>query len=93
MSGCALIPVDPSEGIVGEWQSVVGGFPVSVRYTDTTVQVGDGSAIGYSLNDNELKVAGETSQRRIVSFPSRDEMILRDPLTGSEQRYVRAGSQ
>lgn len=89
MSSCAITRVDPSERIVGSWRSEVGGFPVTVRYTDRTVQVGDSAPVGYSLSGNTLKIAGGDSLVRIVSFPARDKMIQEDPLTGTGQTYTR----
>jgi hypothetical protein len=89
MSSCAITRVDPSERIVGNWRSEVGGFPVTVRYTESTVQVGDSAPVGYSLTGNTLKITGGDSLVRIVSFPARDEMVQQDPLTGTGQTYTR----
>lgn len=89
MTGCTTVAVDTSERIMGDWQSEVAGFPLVVSYTADTVQVKGSGPVPYTLSGNELRFADGGSQVRIVTFPSRDEMVQTDPLTGTEHRFTR----
>ena len=86
IGGCQTIGSSPSDLIVGAWTSDVGGFPIMVEYTDSTVRIEGHEAVPYQLNDDNLLVAGET---RSLSFPTSDEMIQTDPLTSTDRVYVR----
>jgi len=87
LAGCVSFGVDTRQRIVGQWQSEVAGFPVTVAYTDSTVTVGGGPAVNYHLDGDRLTFDDGGTQVRIVSFPSRQEMVQTDPMTGTEQRY------
>lgn len=90
LGGCTVIQPPPAEQILGRWQANVGGYPVTVSYDENAVTVAGAEPVSYSLIGDELQVAGGESQVRHVSFPSRDEMVQHDPLTGTETRFVRA---
>ena len=75
--------------IVGSWQSELGGFPVTVEYTEDTVRIGDYDAVSYQINEGNLILDQEGSQPRMLSFPSPDEMIQTDSLTGTNHKFVR----
>ena len=76
--------------IIGEWQSSIAGYPVLVQFTSTTVRVAGAPAVPYRLDGDRLSFANGASQVRIVTFPSSNEMVQTDPLTGTEQHYRRA---
>lgn len=88
-SACSLLAPAPEQQIIGAWQAEVGGYPVTVSYTETTVQVGTADPVGYSLEGDKLLLAAGDTQVRIVSFPSRGEMLQTDPLTGTSQVWKR----
>lgn len=89
LAGCASMGGGPQKRIVGEWRSFLGGYPVLVTYTSSTVRVDNSSPVGYRLNGNHLSFPKGGSQVRLVTFPSRTEMIQTDPLTGTTQHYTR----
>ena len=89
LSACATRPSEPSEQILGAWQSVIGGFTVTSTYTDTAVAVQGHEAMPYTLEGDRLTIDGDTASVRIVSFPSASEMIQLDPLTGVQHRFSR----
>ena len=78
-----------SEMLVGSWQTQVGGFPVTVDYTATAVSVDGQAPVPYQLTADRLQIAEGGSQVRILQFPSTNEMIQTDPMTGSEHRFSR----
>ncbi len=88
-SGCVSTSNDPSQMIVGSWQSELGGFPVTIEYTEDTVRIGDYDAVSYQINEGKLILDSEGSQPRMLSFPSSDEMIQTDSLTGTNHKFVR----
>jgi hypothetical protein len=88
-SGCVSTGNTPSERIVGTWISELGGFPVTVEFAEATVSIGDYDAVAYQIKDGMLILAQAGSQPRTLSFPSADEMIQTDTLTGTEHKYVR----
>ncbi|XOV88698.1 MAG: hypothetical protein ACFHX7_02170 [Pseudomonadota bacterium] len=89
LGGCSTMRLDPAAGILGAWRTDLAGFPVTVVYTETTVQVGNAEPVPYTLTGDELRFAGGDSQLRRVSFPSGSVMLQVDPLTGTEQSYQR----
>ncbi len=89
LGGCSTLRVEPATDILGKWTTNLSGFPVTVLYTDATVQVGSALPVPYTLAGDELRFVGGDSQVRLVSFPSRSAMLQVDPLTGTEQRYSR----
>lgn len=89
LEGCSLFGADPAERILGKWQYQVAGLPVVVEYDEKTVRVGNNPPVGYMLDGDRLTFAMGEDQVRIVSFPSRDEMVQEDPVTGTVQRFRR----
>lgn len=89
LAGCMMLGGNPKQQIQGEWKSTIGGYPVTVTYTDTTVQVAGDDPVPYSLDGDRLSFTSGDSQVRIVTFPSKTEMVQRDPMTGTETRYTR----
>lgn len=89
LSSCMSFRADPGERIVGQWRTQVGGFPVTVEYSEEAVQVANYQPVRYQLDGNELTFQQGGSQTRVVAFPSRNEMIQTDPMTGTEHRFVR----
>ncbi|MFP6808951.1 MAG: hypothetical protein VB957_17480 [Pseudomonadales bacterium] len=89
VSGCMSLGRSPEQLILGSWQSAIGGFPVIVEYTVETVQVKGHDAIPYQILDGVLSLAQEGSNTRAVSFPSRNEMVQVDSITGTEHAYTR----
>jgi len=89
LQSCAIFSVSPQKAIVGDWTSKVGGFPVRVTYSDSTVQIGENAPVNYVLADGQLIVAEDVGQTRTVSFPSKNEMVQLDPLTGTEHAFSR----
>ena len=85
-AGCAT---SPSQKIVGAWQSELGGFPVLAKYTDETVSIGDYAAVSYQIEGGKLVLAQEGSRPRLLSFPSADEMVQTDTLTGTAHKFTR----
>lgn len=89
LSGCVSQAPEPSETIIGGWQSELGGFVFISTFTAADVSVDGHSPVAYSLNGDQLVIGGDSSSIRLLSFPSEDEMIQVDPLTGSAHRYQR----
>lgn len=88
-SGCVSTVNNPSQMIVGSWKSELGGFTVTVEYTEGTVRIGDYDAVPYHIDEGKLILAQEGSQPRMLRFPSADEMIQTDTLTGTDHKFVR----
>ncbi|MCB1647030.1 MAG: hypothetical protein KDI36_16335 [Pseudomonadales bacterium] len=91
-SGCAVLKPDPAAQLPGDWQGSLAGFPVVLHYTATGVVVGDNPEVPYKLDGDRLTFQDGGTQLRLLSFPSRDEMIQTDPLTGSEHHFKRLNS-
>jgi len=89
LQGCAVFGPKPAEAIIGQWQTQVGNFPVSVTYEMDTVQSGTNMPVPYGLSGNQLTYADGGQQVRILSFPTGGEMIQLDPVTGTEHRFSR----
>jgi hypothetical protein len=89
LQSCAIFSASEAQGILGSWTSQVGGFPVRVTYSESTLQIGDNAPVGYLLNDGQLTVSDDTAQTRMVSFPTTNEMIQLDLLTGTEHAFSR----
>jgi hypothetical protein len=75
--------------IIGSWQSDVGGFPVTHTYDESTVRIEGHAPLPYQVKGDELMIDAAGSTQRVVTFPSRDEMVQSDPLTGTTQVFSR----
>lgn len=89
VAGCSTLRVEPAEAILGRWSSEVGGYPVTLVYAESTVTVDGSDPVPYLLDGNELRFTGGGSQVRLLSFPSRLEMVQTDPMTGTEYVFTR----
>ena len=89
LQGCATTSPNPTDMILGAWQSSVGGFSVTTTYTGTEVTVDGHEALGYRLVENQLTIDGDETTGRLVNFPSSSEMIQVDVITGTEHRFER----
>ncbi len=89
VSGCASMGDNPAKQIIGSWQSDIGGFPLVVEYTDKTVKVVGYDEIPYKIEDGQLILNQKGSQPRSVSFPSENEMVQMDSITGTAQKFTR----
>ena len=85
VSSCQSVGSNPAKSIEGVWTSQIGGFPLTVEYAAGQVHIEGHADIPYTIEKNSLVIAGVT---RLVSFPSRDEMIQTDPLTNTDQKFV-----
>ncbi len=90
LQGCATTSMEPAEMLRGSWQSTGGGFRLTTTYDANEVTVDGHEALEYRLDGNQLTIAGDETTRRLISFPSRDEMIQVDLITGTEHRFMRA---
>ena len=89
LQGCAALGPKPAEEIIGQWQTKVGSFPLTVTYELDTVQSGSNRPVSYGLVGNQLTYADGGQQVRLLSFPADGEMIQLDPVTGTEHRFSR----
>ena len=89
LAGCQSVLDTPAQKILGTWQSEVGGFPIEHLYDAKTVSISGRDAVAYQLMEDSLLVDSLGASNRIVSFPSEDEMLQTDPLTGSVHRFLR----
>lgn len=89
VDGCVSTGDNPARMIVGSWHSEIGGFPVTVEYTESSVKIGTYNAVPYQIEGSRFILAQEGSQPRDLSFPSPDEMIQTDTLTGTAHKFVR----
>ena len=89
VSGCASMGDRTRNRMPGTWQTTIGGYPVTVVYTRETVKVAGSGPVSYKLVGDRLSFPGGGSQVRVVSFPSRDEMVQTDPMTGEALHYRR----
>ncbi len=89
LQGCVNMNANPAEHLLGRWQVDMAGVELMVEYTETTVQIGDNAPVAYTLSGNELSFANGGSQKRIIMFSSKSEMIQTDPLTNTERTYTR----
>ena len=89
LQACTALGPAPREQLIGSWQTTVGAFPMEVTFNAETVQLGSNQAVAYGITGNELTYAQGGKQVRLLSFPSADEMIQTDPVTGTEHRFLR----
>ncbi len=89
VAGCTFSRPVPSEEIIGRWSGEIGGYPVEVAYDESAVTVTGSGPVPYRLNGDELTFEGGGSQVRIVSFPSANEMVQSDPMTGTQHVFTR----
>ena len=89
LSGCATMGAAPAELILGEWQTRVGSFPLTITYAETTVQLGGAEPVAYQLDGDRLTYADGGQQVRIVSFPEPSVMQQLDPVTGTAHMFSR----
>ena len=90
LGSCALNRTVPSDLIIGSWRSDLSGFVLSSVYSATYVSVDGYSPVPYVLLGDRLVIDGDETSARIVSFPSRDQMVQTDPLTDVRQEYRRS---
>jgi len=88
-SGCASMRANPGELIIGTWQSNLSGFVLTSVYTGTDVSVDGHTPIPYAMDGDKLIVGGDATSARLISFPSKNQMVQRDPLTDVEHTYDR----
>ncbi len=79
----------PAELILGEWQTSVGSFPLTVTYAASTVQLGAANPVVYQLEGDRLTYPDGGEQVRIVSFPEPAVMQQLDPITGTQHLFSR----
>jgi hypothetical protein len=89
VSSCQSMGSNTAKSIEGSWTYQIGEFPVEIEYSAGQVHLAGHSAMPYSIEQDRLVVAGVT---RLVSFPNRDEMIQTDPLTNTDQKFMRVKS-
>ena len=91
-AGCASFKIDPMHRLTGYWQSGVGGYPIVLSYTDTSLQVNGEAPADYSKDGNKITIVsadGEHKQTREIRFQGKNTMVMTDPLTGTERTYLR----
>ena len=91
-AGCASFKLDPMHRLTGHWQSEVGGYPVVLSYTETSVQVNGEAPADYSKDGNKITIVsadGEHKQTREIRFQGKNTMVMTDSLTGTERTYLR----
>ena len=88
-SSCASLNIAPAKTLVGQWQTQLGGFPVLMEYTASAVSVDNQAPVTYTLAGDRLSFSEGGQQVRILSFPSKNQMIQLDPMTGTEHRFDR----
>ena len=92
VGGCAWFKPDPMRRLAGDWQSEVGGYPIVLSFTDSSVQVNGEAPTVYTRDGDTITIVsadGEHKQTREVSFDGRNTMIQTDPLTGTQRTYTR----
>jgi len=92
LQGCASLTTNPATQLIGKWQVEMAGVKLLVEYTGDMVQIGNNEPVTYTLNDAELSFENGGSQKRLIRFSGRNEMIQTDPLTGTERIYTRINS-
>lgn len=85
--GC--VTVEPSTRIIGIWDGQLHGFPIIVEYTRATVRISGKDPVPYTIDGNILTLPAGSLQTYRVEFPSANEMIQFDDVTGTEQKYTR----
>ena len=85
----ACISLSAKDQLIGQWQSELGGFPIVVSYSETTVKVGSHEEVPYLLEGEQLSFADGGSQVILISFTNKNEMIQENQLTGSRQVLTR----
>ena len=88
LHGC--MTVKPASRIIGSWDGQLHGFHIVVEYTQTTVGISGMEPVPYAIDGNVITLATENAQTYRVEFPSRDEMIQIDDITGTEQKFTRS---
>ena len=89
LQGCVNLNKNPAENLLGKWQVNMAGIDLMVEYSETMVQIGENAPVSYSLAGNELSFLNGGSQKRIIFFKGKNEMIQTDPLTNTERVYSR----
>lgn len=91
-AGCASFKPEPMQLLKGHWQSEVGGYPIVLSYSETSVQVNGEAPADYTTDGNTITIVSadsEHEQTREIRFQGRNTMVMTDPLTGTERTYVR----
>ena len=89
VSGCFLLRPAPEAQIIGRWQTELGGFPVVVEYTATTVAIDTYPPVAYTIDGDVIRFEFEGTQSRRVAFPAEGEMVQTDLATGIARSFVR----
>ena len=87
LASCASIK--PAKQLLGQWDGQLHGYPVLVEYTATTVAIGKMAPVTYSLDGDLITLAGDSPSSYRLAFPSKNEMIQVDNVSGSEIKYTR----
>jgi hypothetical protein len=88
-AGCTNLGQVPAEQLIGDWQTQLAGFPVRVEYTTANVSIDGQAPVPYVLQGDILRLDQDGQQVRILTFPAKNQMIQRDPMTGTESLFER----
>ena len=91
-AGCASFKIDPMHRLTGYWQAGVGGYPIVLSYTETSLQVNGEAPADYSKDGNKITIVsadGEHKQTREIRFQGKNTMVMTDSLTGTERMHLR----
>ncbi|MFT4712487.1 MAG: hypothetical protein ACJAVI_001323 [Candidatus Azotimanducaceae bacterium] len=92
LQSCTSTTSNPATQLLGSWQVEMAGINLIVEYSEIMVQVGGNAPVQYKLEGDELTFVDGGSQKRMIRFPGKDQMVQSDPLTGTERVYTRLGS-
>jgi len=86
---CASTP-NYSEYILGQWDTEISGFPITLEYSDTEISViGFGQSIPYVLEGNTISFEFQGMQVSTIEIVSDNEMVHTNTTTKAEQTMKR----
>jgi hypothetical protein len=86
---CASTP-NYSEYVLGQWDTEVSGFPVTLEFSDTEISViGFGQSIPYKLEGNTISFEFQGMQISTIEIVNDNEMVHTNTTTQAEQTMKR----
>ena len=82
---CASTP-NYSDYIIGQWDTEISGFPVTLDFSDTEISVvGFGQSIPYTLEGNTISFEFQGLQVSTIEIVSDNEMVQTNTTTHAQQ--------
>lgn len=89
---CASTAVNHGEMILGKWDTELQGFPLTLDYNGTDIEViGMGQSLPYSIEGDVIKFDFMGPRSARVAFPEKGQMTQTDIATSEITTFKRNG--